>query len=61
MYSRKKNIIAARVAEPSTHAGLAMLAQVAGAFFPQYAAIAQAATVLFGTIAVALPEKGGQS
>ena len=53
-----KGNIAARAAEPSTHAGIAAVAQAAGMIWPQYAAFANAAAVLFGALAVAMPERG---
>lgn len=46
-----------RLTEPSSHAGLAALAQVLSVFAPQWAAVLNAATVLFGALAVAIPEQ----
>ena len=45
-----------RFKEPSSWAGLAALIQVLGAFFPQYAMVAHAATAAAGAAAVALRE-----
>lgn len=46
-----------RFTEPSTHAGLAALSQVLSVFCPQWGAVFNAATVLLGALAVALPER----
>lgn len=46
-----------RVKEPSTWAGLAAILQAVGFFFPQYAVLVNAATVLAGCAAGAMPER----
>jgi hypothetical protein len=45
-----------RLKEPSTHAGIALIAQAFAFFYPQYATILNCLTALFGGGAVALPE-----
>lgn len=49
--------IFARLMEPSSHAGIAALLQIAKGFFPQYAALIDGATAFFGALAVAVSEK----
>lgn len=46
-----------RLGQGSTHAGLATLLQAAKFVFPQYAAVLDAGTALFGAIAVAINDK----
>lgn len=46
----------ARLAEPSTYAGLAAVAQMLASFFPQYAAVFHVVTAVTGAAAAALPE-----
>lgn len=54
-----KNIaIAARVKEPSSWAGAAVVIQGAGMVFPQYAVILTAIAGLLGGVAVLVPERG---
>lgn len=52
--------LVSRLREPSTHAGVAALLQVASTFVPQYKPVFDALTFLFGTIAVAAPEVKSQ-
>lgn len=47
-----------RLLEPSTHAGLAVLVQVVKVLAPEWSAVADAASVFFASLAVALREKG---
>lgn len=47
----------ARLNEPSTHAGLAVLFVLARTVVPQYAAVADALAALCATIAAAAPEQ----
>ena len=54
---KPKGYIASRISEPSTHAGIAAISQALGFFFPQYAVIANAATVLFGAVAAMRSDK----
>lgn len=56
--ARRQSKIIERAQEPSTHAGVAVAAQIVGAAFPQYAALAQAVSGLCAALAVALPERG---
>lgn len=58
MTTKKRPAILQRASEPSTHAGLAALAQVIGGFFPQYALIANVASAAFGALAVGMHEQG---
>lgn len=51
------NWLKKRMAEGSSHGGLAALAQVGKVFFPEWAPVLDAATVLCGTLAVALKDK----
>lgn len=50
------NKIIERVYEPSTWAGVAAILQALGFFFPQYAVLVNAGTVLAGCAATAMPE-----
>jgi hypothetical protein len=50
-----------RAAEPSTWAGMAAIFQAVGFFFPQYVVLANAATVVAGCVAGAVPERGGSA
>lgn len=47
-----------RFKEPSSHAGIAALAQALAVIFPQYAYIFGAITVIFGGAAITTPERG---
>ncbi len=47
--------LAARFAEPSTHASLAAISSVASVIFPQYAPVLQGLTIAFGGAGIALP------
>ena len=49
-----------RFKEPSTYAGIAALLQVAKVFFPVYALAFDGLTAAAGSIAVSMPERGGQ-
>lgn len=49
--------IFARITEPSTHAGIAVVSQVLKTFAPPWAAVFDALTMLCGALAVAIPEK----
>ena len=46
-----------RFCEPSTHAGLAVLAQVGKTFVPQYAFVFDALSILFGGAATVIAEQ----
>lgn len=46
-----------RIREPSSHAGFAALLQAAKFFFPAWGAVIDAATALFGALAVTLAER----
>lgn len=48
--------VIARLKEPSTHAGIAMLLAAAAAFVPQYAQYIWTVAGLFGFGAIATPE-----
>lgn len=48
------------ITEPSTHAGIAVLATLMGGIWPQYAGLLQAITAIFGVSAIALPEQRSQ-
>lgn len=48
-----------RLQEPSTHAGLAGLAVLAGATFDQVQLVANGLGAALGVVAVLLPERGG--
>jgi hypothetical protein len=50
------NAIANRAAEPSTWAGVAVIFQALGFFFPAYAGIFHGATLVTGCMAGAMPE-----
>lgn len=50
-----------RFAEPSTHAGMAGMAQVLKAFAPQWGVVFDCATALLAALAVAMPEKASAS
>lgn len=45
-----------RLNEPSTHAGIALAIKSSEIFFPQYAAVVNCLSMLFGAMAVAMPE-----
>ena len=49
-----------RLNEPSTWAGVAALLQVLKAFFPLHALLIDGLTAAAGSVAVSLPERGGQ-
>ena len=51
--------VAARVREPSSWAGGAVIVQGLGVVFPQYAAVLMAVSAILGAVAVKLPEAGG--
>ncbi len=52
------NWLFARMSEPSTHAGIAGIAQAAKIFAPQYAPILDVVTGAFSGAAVVISEKG---
>jgi hypothetical protein len=60
MLNRLKNVLPmlfARLSEPSTYAGLSGLATLAGVSAPAFSAYAAAAAVIFGVLAILMPEK----
>lgn len=50
--------VSARVREPSSWAGGAVIVQGLGVVFPQYAAVFMALSAILGTVAVKMPEAG---
>ena len=53
--------VPARLAEPSTYAGLAAIIMVIGQFFPQISPFTNLLAVILGGAAAALKERGASS
>lgn len=51
------NWLVARLSEPSSHAGIALLLQAAGSFLPAYKPVFDLLSGFFASVAVVAPEK----